>query len=187
MEQQGRNSQFFFSPTFQCYTSPPFYRGLLLELDYVSWFVDQCKPYARAVIWKQLFALLGAKPIQCSRPFFPILRQWTESNTINLLAIELLYLAFATTLDCNPQLIISNFEPKSSAMSQPTGCSGASPLGPLLQPNVRQTPFCSASHTDKLQMVPSVPEVSVASYCMREKLGGYWFALRARAAKCAGV
>jgi len=137
MEQRSASgSQFFFSPTFQCYTSPPFYRGLLLELDYVSWFVDQCKPYARAVIWKQLFALLGAKPIQCTRPFFPILRQWTESTTINLLAIELLYLAFATTLDCNPTLITAHFEPKSNATSQPAGCSGASPLGPLLQPRM---------------------------------------------------
>lgn len=144
MEQQGGTSQFFFSPTFQCYTSPPFYRGLLLELDYVSWFVDQCKPYARAVIWKQLFALLDAKPLQCSRPFFPILRQWTESNTINLLAIELLYLAFATTLDCNPQLITSYFEPKGTAAPQPTGCSGASPLGPLLQPHVREIFPCLA-------------------------------------------
>lgn len=97
--------QYFYSPAFQCYTSPPFYKSLLSELQYVSSFIDLCKPQSREIVWKQLFILLGAKPVLCSKVFGPVLKAWAEAPTINLLAIELLYLSFAISLDKNPDLI----------------------------------------------------------------------------------
>ena len=97
--------QYFYSPAFQCYTSPPFYKSLLSELQYVSSFIDICKPQAREIVWRQLFTLIGAKPLMCSKVFGPVLKAWAEAPTINLLAIELLYLSFAISLDNYPDLI----------------------------------------------------------------------------------
>lgn len=97
--------QYFFSPAFQCYTSPPFYKNLLSDLQYISVYIDQCRPNAREVVWEQLFVLLGAKPAACSKLFGPVLRAWAEAPTINLLAVELLYLSFAISLEKYPELL----------------------------------------------------------------------------------
>ena len=109
VNQYPPNQYYLFSPTFQCYTSTPFYRNLLIELEHVASYIDQGKSRSREIVWRQLFTLLGAKPVVCSKPFEPVLKSWTESPTINLLAIELLYLAFATAFDRFPDLIKTRF------------------------------------------------------------------------------
>jgi len=101
---------FYFSNTFQCFTTPPFYRSLLLELEFVSNKIDQCKPTAREQVWKHLFTLVGGRAdASCSQLFTPILTSWINSPTINLLAVELLYLAFAVAFDRVPNLLGTNY------------------------------------------------------------------------------
>ena len=105
--------QYFFSPSFQCYTSPLFYRSLLLELEWVSSVVDDCKPPAREIVWGQLFVLSGMpKGLKSSKAFLPVVNNWMRGSTMNLLAIELLYLAFATALNQYPDFIKNNLTPK---------------------------------------------------------------------------
>ena len=105
--------QYFFSPSFQCYTSPLFYRSLLLELEWVASVVDDCKEQAREIVWNQLFILSGApKGLKSNKPISPIVSGWSQSSTMNLLAIELLYLAFATALNQYPDFIKNNITAK---------------------------------------------------------------------------
>ena len=110
---------YYFSPAFQCYTSPPFYRNLLTELEWVASVVDQCSETARLIIWKQLFILVGTPSLTSDKPFSSVIKTWSESNTVNLLAIELLYLAFATALDKHPNLIHDNLPKRSSLAKLP--------------------------------------------------------------------
>jgi len=105
--------QYFFSPSFQCYTSPLFYRSILLELEWVASVVDDCKEAAREIVWKQLFILCGAPPgLSSSKLISPVIVGWKKSSTMNLLAIELLYLAFATALNQFPDFIKTNITAK---------------------------------------------------------------------------
>ena len=97
----------FYSPTFHCYTSPAFYRELLSELEKLSVHLDKSKASLREAVWEQLFILLGAKQVPYSKPFSDIIRAWKESPTINLLAIELLYIAISIVLDKSPSVSIS--------------------------------------------------------------------------------
>lgn len=114
IKNQEECQQYFFSPSFQCYTSPLFYRSLLLELEWVAGIVDDCKEQARELVWKQLFVLSGApKGLKSSKQILPIISGWVQSSTMNLLAIELLYLAFATALNQYPDFIKNNITMKS--------------------------------------------------------------------------
>jgi len=57
--QQRASSSLLYSPTFQCFTSLPFYASLLLELTQMAKAADQLSATCREVIWSQLFALIG--------------------------------------------------------------------------------------------------------------------------------
>jgi hypothetical protein len=117
------NGPVLFSPTFQCFTSFPLYAALLLELQTLALLIDQREPEARAAVWAQLFALIGIGGHSRLGPrvsdenvmktpygidgqpensmtarFTPIIEQWLESKTLNLLAVELLYLSFSLSI-----------------------------------------------------------------------------------------
>ena len=89
----------FYSPTFHCSTSPSFYRDILSELETLAESLDNSKSTIREAVWNHLFILLGAKQITCSNKFSPIIKAWKESPTINLLAIELLYISISIVLE----------------------------------------------------------------------------------------
>jgi hypothetical protein len=103
--------QLYFSPCFQCYTSAPFYKSILQELEWVASVIDNCYPPAREQVWAQLFAMTGASRTKCSKQFSSIVKGWTESPTLNLLAIELLYLSFAIALERNGNIFTENLPP----------------------------------------------------------------------------
>lgn len=105
------SEQLYFSPCFQCYTSAPFYKSILQELEWVASVIDNCHPPAREQVWAQLFAMTGANRNKCSKPFSAIVKGWTESSTLNLLAIELLYLSFAIALERNVNIFTENLPP----------------------------------------------------------------------------
>lgn len=75
--------------------------------------VDDCNPPARETVWRQLFVLSGMpKGLKSSKPFLPVVNNWMRGSTMNLLAIELLYLAFATALNQYPDFIKNNLTTK---------------------------------------------------------------------------
>ena len=91
---QGNSSSLLFSPTFKCVTSLQFYAALLLELQKVASIVDSLAESSRQFVWSNLFEIAGLPDHKCSEHFTPILSGWLSSPTVNLLAVELLYVAF---------------------------------------------------------------------------------------------
>lgn len=103
---------YYFSPAFQCYAAPTFYKVMLKELESIAIYADRCRPAIRQVVWKRLFILLGCSPdTLCTNSFGPILREWTRPQYyLNLLAVEALYLAFAICLEQNPNLLVEGYQ-----------------------------------------------------------------------------
>lgn len=77
---------------------------MFVDLTTATKMFDDCEESAREAVWTQLLSLIGAKHIPCSKKFSPVLQSWVSSPTINLLAIELLFLAFALTIEKHPEL-----------------------------------------------------------------------------------
>eukprot|EP01087_Luapelamoeba_hula_P009712 TRINITY_DN2531_c1_g1_i1.p1 TRINITY_DN2531_c1_g1~~TRINITY_DN2531_c1_g1_i1.p1 ORF type:complete len:585 (-),score=80.46 TRINITY_DN2531_c1_g1_i1:56-1810(-) len=103
-EQPTSAFKVLYSPTFQMFTSLPFYTALLDDLRAMSEYADQLPPSCRDLIWAQLFELIGVKH-KCSNQFTPIINAWASSGVINILAIELLYLSFQLCIMAEPTLL----------------------------------------------------------------------------------
>lgn len=94
-----------FSPLFQCATTLPFYAALLNELQAMATLVDPCPAVVREIIWEHVFLLIGVQPHRCDLSLKPIIEAWLSAPTVNLLAVELLYIAFVRALANHPDLL----------------------------------------------------------------------------------
>lgn len=100
------NEQPIYSNTFRCFTTYNFYSSMLVQLRDVCTQIDGCAEQARDQVWGQIFSLVGlSKPGPCYQNFSPILARWLEYPTMNITAIELMYLAFGTAMVKNPMLL----------------------------------------------------------------------------------
>lgn len=126
--------QYIFSETFRCFLPPSFYQTLLEELRIVSVFIDKGRTKAREMVWKELFALTDAKPVVCMKPFGPIVQSWSNGNSINPLAIELLFLSFMNSVEKHPSYFSFPIPPE----NPPTPTIEKRTPSPNPLPNIQQ-------------------------------------------------
>jgi hypothetical protein len=107
-----------FSPLFQCHTTLAFYAALLAELQAMAALVDPCPSIVREIIWEQVFLLIGVHPHRCETHLKPIIEAWLSSPTVNLLAVELLYISFVRALANHPDLLRAQ-SPQTRVHQQP--------------------------------------------------------------------
>jgi len=106
LENKDTPINYYYSVSFQCYTSSLFYSSLLVELEYAALILDDTTPEAREIVWNRLFILCGGPKqgnFKSSKLISPVIKKWIEATSKNLLAIELLYLAFAISLNKFPE------------------------------------------------------------------------------------
>lgn len=110
-----------YSAVFQCFVGLPFYASLMLELQSMARAIDDRPAAARRAVWCQLLTLISptrtlpSSSTSSSSPsstaavpdaqFGPVVAGWLAGTTTNLLAVELLYLAFMLALLKYPDLL----------------------------------------------------------------------------------
>jgi len=100
-----------FSPIFKCLTTMSFYASILRELeDYVA-LIDDCPSWSREIVWEQLFTIVGSDKRKFSGFFTPVLQDTMKETKVNLMDIEVMFLAFFLIINIFPEIFVSRVCP----------------------------------------------------------------------------
>jgi len=110
---------FIFGKPFQMFSSCDLSSALLFELHNYCLLLDTAPSSVREYVWRQVFAIVGIdvkneNSLNFKNLFSPIIKAWLSEPTLNLQAIEILYLAIAESFIQQPQLLTQNFATNNS-------------------------------------------------------------------------
>lgn len=117
--------QILYSNTFQCYTSLAFYGALLAQLKAWVKQLDAGSARSRSLVWAHLFCLVGRDQTS-SDPITPMLHAIVSAPKMDLMDVELLYLAILLATKLYPQLLSSTSTTPTTATPEPSTPSLAS-------------------------------------------------------------
>lgn len=117
--------QILYSNTFQCYTSLAFYGALLAQLKAWVKQLDAGSARSRSLVWAHLFCLVGRDQTS-SDPITPMLHAIVSAPKMDLMDVELLYLAILLATKLYPQLLSSASTTPTAATPEPSSASLAS-------------------------------------------------------------
>lgn len=148
--------QILYSNTFQCYTSLAFYGALLVQLKAWVRQLDAGSARSRSLVWAHLFCLVGRDQTS-SDPIAPVLQAIVSAPKMDLMDVELLYLAVLLASKLYPQLLSSASANSNAATPEPLTSSA-----PSSAPTVTASQPISASSGADASFAPSDGESTPA-------------------------
>ena len=152
--------QILYSNTFQCYTSLAFYGALLAQLKAWVRALDAGSARSRSLVWSHLFCLVGSDQVS-SDPITPVLQAIVSAPKMDLMDVELLYLAVLLATKLYPQLLTSSASSSAAATPEPSTTSVSSPPSASTASSLASTSVSATAGADSLSS--SAPADSVAS------------------------